>query len=102
MNIYIHTRYDNLLNIEYTVREWARLGARSEAEARAFFLQSYRRRLGVCVVREFARHRLRRVHMVGVARGHLQAPRPVRPSPHHPSPMEFFTYQAFAPHLGVA
>ena len=38
-------------------REWARLGARSEAEARAFFTQSYRRRLGVSVVREFARHR---------------------------------------------
>ena len=37
-----------------------------------------------------------------VGRGHLQAPRAVRPPAHHPSPMEFYTYQVFAPHRGDA
>ena len=79
-------------------REWARLGARSEAEARAFFAQSYRRRLGVSVVREFARHRLRRVQMVGVDRGHLRSPWPsALPPVARPSTMEFYAFQAFAP-----
>ena len=79
-------------------REWARLGARSEAEARAFFAQSYRRRLGVSVVREFARHRLRRVQMVGVDRGHLRSPRPSALLPvARSSTMEFYAFQAFAP-----
>ena len=40
--------------------EWRRWGARSMAEARAFFIASLRRQLGVCVVREFARHRCTR------------------------------------------
>ena len=82
-------------------RQWRRFGARTEAEACAFFTQSYRRRLGVCVVREFARHRIRRVQMVGVARDHL-ATRP-RAQPQlrfRPSPMEFYSFQVFTPQGG--
>ena len=44
---------------------WAGMGARTESEARAFFVQSFRRRrIGVGVVRAFARHRLLRAPMV--------------------------------------
>ena len=52
--------------------EWRRWGARSMAEARAFFIASLRRQLGVCVVREFARHRLDRVAYIGVPRAALE------------------------------
>ena len=67
----------------------------------AFFTQSYRRRLGVCVVREFARHRIRRVQMVGVARDHLAArPRALPRLQFRPSPMEFYSFQVFTPQGG--
>ena len=49
-------------------REWKRLGARSYAEARAFYISSLRRQMGIAVAREMARHRLRRVPMIGVPR----------------------------------
>ena len=44
------------------------MGARSESEARSFYVARLRRRMGVAAVREFARHRLRRVPYVGVPR----------------------------------
>ena len=42
-------------------------------EATAFFLQIYRRRLGLAVGREMARHRRHRVHFVGVPRSAINA-----------------------------
>ena len=47
-------------------RVWRRWGARTESEARSMIVASMRRRLGVFVCREFARHRLRRLPLVGV------------------------------------
>ena len=46
-------------------RSWRHLGARSQHEARAFFLQGYRRDVGMAVVREHARVRLARVPFIG-------------------------------------
>ena len=53
-------------------KEWRRWGARTQAEARSFFIASLRRQLGVHVVREMARHRLRRVPYIGVERAVLE------------------------------
>ena len=47
-------------------RKWRGMGARSQNEAYAFFVAANRRALGVSVVREFARHRLRRLGFIGV------------------------------------
>ena len=44
------------------------LGARNAEEAKSFYVSAFRRRLGVFVAREFARHRIRRVPYVGVPR----------------------------------
>ena len=52
-------------------RMWRAMGARSWSEAFGFILQSMRRRLGVVVVREFARHRLHRVPFIGHTRASL-------------------------------
>ena len=80
-----------------TPRQYSR-----KAEACAFFTQCYRRRLGVCVVREFARHRIRRVQMVGVARDHLATrPRAQPQLQFRPSPMEFYSFQVFTPQGGA-
>jgi hypothetical protein len=54
-------------------RGWRRMGARTQAEARAFFVASYRRRLGVHVARAYARHRLQRVPFIGVSHDVVQA-----------------------------
>ena len=77
---------------------WAGMGARTESEARAFFVQSFRRRIGVGVVRAFARHRLMRAPMVGVSSDVLrgQAPRPLSAEVQR-SHMEFYAFQAYAP-----
>ena len=47
---------------------WARMGARSAAEATSYFTTQMRRSWGVAAVREMARHRLRRTCFVGVTR----------------------------------
>jgi hypothetical protein len=52
-------------------RQWRRFGARTESEAYGFFVAALRRRVGVFVAREMARHRLRRVPFVGVPRAAL-------------------------------
>ena len=52
-------------------RMWRVMGARTWSEAFGFILQSMRRRLGVVVVREFARHRLHRVPYIGHTRASL-------------------------------
>jgi len=49
-------------------RQWRLLGARSMEEARSFMIARVRRRIGMTVVREYARHRLRRVPFVGMPR----------------------------------
>ena len=51
------------------------MGARSEAEARGFFVAGLRRFVGVYAAREMARHRLHRVPLVGVPRAVLDARR---------------------------
>ena len=47
---------------------WRFLGARSQAEARGYYAADLRRAWGVAFVREFARHRVSRLHFVGAAR----------------------------------
>ena len=50
-------------------RQWRDMGARTQEEARSFIvLSSLRRRLGLVICREFARHRIRRVPYIGVPR----------------------------------
>jgi hypothetical protein len=44
------------------------MGARTQEEARSFVVSSLRRRLGLVICREFARHRIRRVPYIGVPR----------------------------------
>ena len=50
-------------------RNWAKMGARSAAEALGIFSSSLRRRWGLVAVREYARLRLNRVCYVGAAAG---------------------------------
>ena len=47
---------------------WRFLGARSQAEARGYYAADLRRAWGVAFVRDFARHRVSRLHFVGAAR----------------------------------
>jgi len=62
------------LAAEATARSrWRLIGARSAVEASNFFLQVYRRRLGLAIGREMARHRLHRVPFVGVPRAAMNA-----------------------------
>ena len=46
----------------------ARHGGAHAEEARSFIVSSLRRRLGLVICREFARHRIRRVPYIGVPR----------------------------------
>ena len=56
-------------------REWRALGARTEAEAYGAIVAGLRRFVGVASMREFARHRLRRLPLVGVPRAVIDARR---------------------------
>ena len=49
-----------------TTRQWRDGGAQEEAPS--FIVSSLRRRLGLVICREFARHRIRRVPYIGVPR----------------------------------
>ena len=49
-------------------RQWRDMGARTQEEARSFIVSSLRRRLGLVICREFARHRIRRMPYIGVPR----------------------------------
>ena len=49
-------------------RQWRDMGARTQEEARSFIVSSLRRRLGLVMCREFARHCIRRVPYIGVPR----------------------------------
>ena len=52
-------------------KRWRRDGARSEAEARSYWVGTCRRRIGVAVARAMARHRIRRTVFIGVPRAVL-------------------------------
>ena len=71
---------------------WRLMGARSYAEARAFYIQQIRRQLGLLVGREFARHRLRRLPFIGVPRAAVRA-RIAERDAFHPQPIQI-GYQA--------
>ena len=60
--------------------QWRLFGARREEEARSFFVATIRRRTGLFVAREMARHRLRRIPLVGVSR-HMALQWEARPPP---------------------
>jgi len=81
-------------------RLWRRYGARTEGEAYSFFVAALRRQVGVAVVREFARHRLRRLHFIGMTRAEVAAARraadqrPATPGALGPDASEFYVYQA--------
>ena len=52
-------------------RDWRRMGVPSEAVAYGFLVASYRRRMGLVVVREMARHRWRQAQLAGLTRHQL-------------------------------
>ena len=79
-------------------RHWRTLGCRNREEARAVYIALLRRRLGCFVVREFARHRLRRLPYVGATHAAVAA-RGRRPDGQHGDgggvrPDDFYAYQA--------
>ena len=49
-------------------KHWRLAGARTEKEARGWWVGSCRRRIGVAVARAFARHRINRIAFIGVSR----------------------------------
>ena len=56
---------------ELARKHWRQAGARSEGEARSFWVGMCRRRIGVAATRAMARHRIRRTVFVGVPRAVL-------------------------------
>jgi len=62
-------------------KKWRTSGARSCDEAYAFFVAANRRALGVAVVREFARHRLRRLAFIGASMEQVREARDVARTP---------------------
>ena len=92
-------------------KNWRALGARSAQEARGFVAAAVKRRLGLTVAREMARHRLRRVGVpaIGVPNAALSGPARFQramdrrhgvddPLDRPPAfvPEEFFDFQALA------
>ena len=90
-------------------KNWRALGARSAQEARGFVAAAVKRRLGLTVAREMARHRLRRVPAIGVPNAALSGPARFQramarrhgvdePLDRPPAfvPEEFFAFQALA------
>ena len=80
-------------------RQWRLLGARSAEEARSFMVAQVRRRLGITAVREFARHRLRRVPFVGMPRAAILRVAEARARVHQPHigvtrAYDFYHFQA--------
>ena len=89
-------------------RRWRELGARSAKEACGFVTAAVKRRLGLVLVREMARFRLRRVPAIGVPTaalsGQADLQRRLRRRHGADEPLdrppafvpEFFAFQAFA------
>jgi hypothetical protein len=63
----VHTLVD-LASDRLAAASWRLLGSRTQEEARGVYVARLRRRLGLFVTREFARHRLRRVLFAGCDR----------------------------------
>ena len=59
-------------------QRWRLMGARTRAEARAYFIGIVRRELGLPFVIAMARHRLQREPFVGMSRAALRAMRDAR------------------------
>ena len=83
-------------------------GARSQSEARDFYIQRIRRRLCLITGREMARHRLRRIPFIGVPRAtvrarmqHRDAYGPAQPHQFGMQVEEFHRYQAHGAVLAV-
>ena len=57
---------------------WKEMGARTQSEARAYFVASVRRELGLTFVIAMARHRLQREPFVGMTRAQVRALRDAR------------------------
>jgi hypothetical protein len=75
---------DSLLELAATAsarRDWRMRGNRTMEESRGIYIALFRRRLGCFVVREFARHRLRRLPFVGLTRDQVRARRRRRDTP---------------------
>ena len=72
----------------YATTHWRRLGMRSMEDLRAITIARYRRRLGMRAVQCMARHRLERVHMVGLSRASIESlrARDRREATHHRPP----------------
>ena len=101
----VHTLIDYMAR-RRAASQWRRYGARSETEAYGFMVAILRRRLGVFVSREMARHRLRRVPFVGVPRDALDAhagrPQPQMRDRVQIAAHDFYAYQIHAaPGRGV-
>ena len=70
-------------------------------EARAFFIARLRRSLSVVIAREMARHRLRRIPLIGVPRAAIrarqppQAPQEGRHMPQMAQLADFMRFQAY-------
>ena len=63
-SIDVHDLLD--ITVDAATREsWRFLGARSQAEARGYYMATLRRAWGVAAVREFARHRVSRLSRPG-------------------------------------
>ena len=74
---------------------WRVFGARTRDEAYSYWLQRYRRDMGMAVVREMARHRLRRVPFIGVQRRFVEERlRAHRPFGDRGRIGDFFAHQA--------
>ena len=59
-------------------QRWRLMGARTQTEARAYFVGIVRRELGLTFVTAMARHRLQREPFVGMSRAALRAMRDAR------------------------
>jgi len=78
---------------------WSSYGARTEDEAYSYYVQGFRRDIGIAVAREFARYRLLRVPFIGVPREVVRdrnmGRREVRAVPAEgPMQADFFRHQA--------
>jgi hypothetical protein len=74
---------------------WRPSGARSVSEMRGFIIATMRRRVGLRAVQEMARHRLSRMHYIGVSRQVIQE-RPQRRAQTSPTIYDetyFFAHQ---------
>ena len=83
-------------------RQWRDMGARTQEEARSFIVSSLRRRLGLVICREFARHRIRRVPYIGVPRAVVERRMHARTAPRvGPTGDECLLYVPYADALRV-